>query len=181
MLPHHLWTSGHPPLGKGTIHEEAEGAVYRFKMNLQTDQGRNWHQHLLFDLREGRQPQQAWSYGFKVREGGSTPRVGTRGRLLHAVKSTGEPGAIVVEVSPVTAASQPLGRTLAAKTGGAPLTPRQRADVIRIQRWLDRMLAERICGEQRQAKQLHLAYLQRQIALVKGGLGYELQGNRYRR
>jgi hypothetical protein len=171
MVPHHLWTSGQPPLAKGTIYEERIGAVYRFKMNLATDQGRNWHQHLLFDLREGEKPRQVWSYGFRLKEGGFTPRGGGfKGRRLHAA-ADGSPGAIVIEVSPVTAAAQPLSRTLTAKTDGPRLTPEQRRQVEALYRKHKSRWDARAREEQLELKKIRLRFLQRQIEMVKKGIG----------
>jgi hypothetical protein len=172
MLPHHLWTSGQPPIAKGIIYERPNGAVYDFKMNTGTDLGKAWHTHFLFDLREGRAPQQVWSYGFRVKPDGSSPRPdGRKGRRLHASKADGSPGAIVIEVSPVTAASQQLSRTLMAKTGGAPLTPTQLATARRIERRLMERLAEQHQEEQLVAKRLRLAFLERSIAILQRRVG----------
>jgi hypothetical protein len=172
MLPHHLWTSGQPPIAKGIIYERPNGAVYEFKMNTETELGAAWHSHFLFDLREGRAPQQKWSYGFRVKPDGSSPRPdGRKGRRLHASKSDGSPGALVIEVSPVTAASQQLSRTLTAKTDGAPLTPTQLATARRIERWLGEMLAERRRAEQLEAKRLRLTFLERSIQIARWRVG----------
>jgi hypothetical protein len=171
MLAHHLMQSGQPPLAKGVIYEEAEGAVYRFRMNTATDQGRNWHQHFLFDLKEGNLPRQVWSYGFRVKPDGFTPRAdGFKGRRLHATRE-GQPGVIVLEVSPVTAAAQPLSRTLTAKTDGPPLTRAQNRHFAELEKRLHARMAERKAEEQLAAKQLRLRFLERQIELTKRRAG----------
>jgi hypothetical protein len=177
MVPHHLMTSGQPPLAKGRIWERPSGAVYAFLMNLELETARAWHSHLKFDLREGIEPRQVWSYGFRVRAGGSTPRRdGSRGRLLHAVKETGKPGAIVLEVSPVLAAAQPLTHTLMAKQQGAPLTPAQQAEVRRcranfVHREIIRLRAivSHEANDQHAARALHAQFLQREVARLHGG------------
>jgi hypothetical protein len=73
MVPHHLHQSGEPPLAKGVIWERAQGAAYEFRMNTALESAQAWLEHLKFDLRAGREPQQRWSYAFRVREEGSTP------------------------------------------------------------------------------------------------------------
>jgi hypothetical protein len=50
MLAHHQLSSGNPPLAKGLIYEESEGAVYRFKMNLDLPQAQAWHSHFGFPV-----------------------------------------------------------------------------------------------------------------------------------
>ena len=45
MVPHHLWTSGQPPLAKGMICERPQGAVYEFEMNTELEQARSWLSH----------------------------------------------------------------------------------------------------------------------------------------
>jgi hypothetical protein len=169
MLPHHLWTSGQPPIAKGIIYERPNGAVYEFKMNTETELGAAWHSHFLFDLREGRAPQQQWSYGFRVKPDGSSPRPdGRKGRRLHASKADGSPGAIVIEVSPVTAAAQSRSRTLLAKTEGAPLTRAQREHFAALEMRLHRHLAAQRAEEQQAAQALYQRFLQRQGAMARG-------------
>jgi hypothetical protein len=168
LLPHHLWTSGQPPLGKGIIYERGEGAVYEFRMNLDLDAARAWHSHFQFDLREGRTPRQQWSYGFRVSDGGSAPRPGgSKGRVLKAL-SDGRPGCAVIEVSPVTQAAQPLGRTLGAKAG-TPLTPAQQAAWEKVERQLMKAIERRRDGEQAKAWDLHRRWMRRAVALAAGG------------
>lgn len=133
LLPHHLWANGSPPLGKGVIVERREGAVFEFELNTELEAARSWLSHLRFDLSKGTAPKQAWSYGFRVAEGGFTPRPGQKGRELHA-RPDGQPGVLVVEVSPVTAAAQPLSRTLTAKN----LTAQQEVFREMHRRCLDR-------------------------------------------
>ncbi len=177
MVPHHLSASGLPPLAKGGSWERTEGAVYEFRMNTELESARAWLSHFRFDLREGIEPRQVWSYGFRLKDGGSTPRRdGSRGRLLHAVKETGEPGAIVLEVSPVLAASQPLTHTLMAKQHGAPLTPAQQAEVRRcranfVHREIIRLraLVSHDATVQHEARALHAAFVAREIARLHGG------------
>ena len=168
MIPHHNWTSGEPPIGKGTIWERPEGAVYAFKMNLGTERGRSWHSHLLFDIREGTKPRQVYSYGFRVVDGGGTARTdGFKGRRLHAT-SAGQPGALVIEVAPVTAAAQPLSRTLMAK---APLTRGQHQRALEIHRHVLKALMARhgapIPADHPMVQRLQLAVLKGKLHRAK--------------
>jgi hypothetical protein len=168
MIAHHLWSSGNPPLAKGVIYERPEGAVYDFEMNTEIEAGRAWLSHFRFDLAKGHAPRQAWSYGFKVLPEGFTPRPGRKGRELHALPS-GHPGVLVIEVSPVTAAAQPLSRTLAAKQARLPVsTQRYFAerhaaldDVLRAQ------AAVRHEEMQEQARRLHAAFQERENELQR--------------
>jgi hypothetical protein len=168
LLPHHLWTTGAPPLGRGIIRETSEGAIFDFQLNMELQSAKDWLAHLRFDLAQGSGPKQAWSYGYRVLPDGFTPRPGRKGRELHALPS-GHPGVLVVEVSPVTAAAQPRSRTLMAKGDGAPLSPRQLAqaramhDRCQQRGALMREIAdleERILQEQ--ARGLYASFLERE-------------------
>ena len=180
MLAHHQISSGNPPLGKGEIFEESEGPVYRFRLNLDLPQAKAWHSHLLFDLREGKKPRQEWSYGYRVKEGGWSPRTdGQRGRVLHAIKATGQPGVHVHEISPVTLASQPLSRTMGAKVHVdheahrrlvARMTPSERERhfyYLRREIEVTKALVARQREEQAEAQDIYRRWLARQAAMAE--------------
>ncbi len=91
ILPGHVW-SPNPPLGKGETFEEGDHAFARFKLNLETVAGKEWHSALKFDMADGN-PLTEWSYGFKVLESVDEVREGKSIRVLQHLE--------VFEVSPV--------------------------------------------------------------------------------
>ena len=80
------------PLGKATVRELGDAAVADFKLNLETQSGREWASHLKFDMAEG-VPVQEWSFRFE-------PTVESRGqhegRSVRFLKQM-----LLAEVSPV--------------------------------------------------------------------------------
>jgi len=67
LVPAHTWGGPLPPIGKGMSREEGDKAVVDFKLNLDTQGGKEWRSHLKFDLENG-EPKQEWSYGFDIVE-----------------------------------------------------------------------------------------------------------------
>lgn len=114
MIPAHDWT--HVPIGKGRTYEEKNMAVARIKMNLAIPAAKDWHSSILFDLKEGNNPIQEYSYGFKILEGAQEmgDRLGRRGRILRPL-ADGTPGSKIWEISPVLVGAGERTRTLAAK------------------------------------------------------------------
>jgi hypothetical protein len=66
VVPAHNW--GAVPLGKAKIVERGNEAVAEFSLNLNT--GRDWYEHLKFDLAHPPALQQ-WSYGFSIPKDGA--------------------------------------------------------------------------------------------------------------
>ncbi len=91
ILAGHSWAG--VPLGKGSIYEEGDHAFAKFKLNLESTAGKEWHQALKFDMAEGAKPLTEWSYGFKVLESAEEVRDGKAVRVLEKLD--------VFEVSPV--------------------------------------------------------------------------------
>ncbi|MEO1488849.1 MAG: HK97 family phage prohead protease [Pseudomonadota bacterium] len=82
------------PFGKARIYEEGSKVLAELHLNLETDQGRNWHKALTFDLERGK-PVQQWSFGYRALEAEKVFRGGRQGRVLHKVKAF-EVSAVVV-------------------------------------------------------------------------------------
>lgn len=106
IVPAHDWQ--HVPIGKGTIREEGNEALFDFQLNMKLGFARAWYEHLKFDL-ETPPAKQQWSYGFSIPTGGSEVGefAGQRVRRLKRLK--------VHEVSPVIAGAGIDTRTLALK------------------------------------------------------------------
>ncbi len=117
MLPAHQW--GHVPIGKGVIQEAGEQAVAEMKMNLDIPAAKDWHSAIMFDLAEGGEPLQEYSYGFTIRPGGSSPggQDASGKEAYRTLRATpdGKPGCIVHEVSPVVVGAGEGTGTLSAK------------------------------------------------------------------
>lgn len=107
-------------LGKGTIADSNDGALFQGRLNLDDPAGAALHSKLLFD-KEHPPPLIEWSYGFKILEGGSrTPdskeaSLGAR-RVLQPT-ADGEAGAKVYEVSPVLVGAGEGTGTVSIKSG----------------------------------------------------------------
>lgn len=54
------------PIGKTVVTEKGDDVIADFKMNLDTDAGRNWHSALKFDADVLPPAKGEWSYGFHV-------------------------------------------------------------------------------------------------------------------
>lgn len=80
------------PLGKAWVFEENDWAVADFFLNLNTQDGRDWHETLKFDLAKG-SPVQEWSYGYDVLDADQQQREGRPVQVLKKLK--------VDEISPV--------------------------------------------------------------------------------
>lgn len=90
ILPaHDRWAC---PLGKARVYEEGDAAFAELFLNLDTEEGRNWHAALKFDLAKGNAIQE-WSYGFDVLDADFEIRGDQRVRKLKKLD--------VHEVSPV--------------------------------------------------------------------------------
>lgn len=90
ILPaHDRWAC---PLGKARVYEDGDAAYAELNLNLDTEEGRNWHAALKFDLAKGA-PIQEWSYGFDVMDADYEIRGDARVRKLKKLD--------VHEVSPV--------------------------------------------------------------------------------
>lgn len=119
MLPAHDWK--HVPIGKGTVRESGDQAIAELKMNLAIPAAADWHKALLFDLENGPALQE-YSYGFTIRDGGSSPggEDAQKNKAARTLRPTpeGEPGCIIHEVSPVLVGAGARTGTLAAKGDG---------------------------------------------------------------
>ena len=108
ILAGHSWDG--VPLGKGTVYEKDGDALVKFKLNLDTTAGQEWHKALRFDLdSKNGKPLQEWSYGFKVLESVDETRDGKSIRVLKRLE--------VFEVSPVVKGSGVDTGTIAIKGG----------------------------------------------------------------
>ncbi len=104
ILPaHDRWAC---PLGKARVYEEGDAAFAELNLNLDTEEGRNWHAALKFDLATGN-PIQEWSYGFDVLDADFEIRGDARVRKLKRLD--------VHEVSPVLRGAGIGTRTLGLK------------------------------------------------------------------
>ena len=90
ILAGHSWAG--IPIGKGRVFEKGDHAFAEFKLNLDIQAGKEWHQALLFDMKNG-EPLTEWSYGFRVLESHEDTRDGKGVRVLEKLD--------VFEVSPV--------------------------------------------------------------------------------
>ena len=107
VLPTHNW--GSVPLGKGMTREEGDQAIVDFKLNLETQAGRDWHAALKFDLEQGEEPVTEWSYGFSIVDSEQEVRDGEQVRILKRLD--------VHEVSPVVIGAGEGTGTVAVKQG----------------------------------------------------------------
>ncbi len=107
ILAGHSWAG--VPLGKGSIYEEGDHAFAKFKLNLDSTAGAEWHKALLFDMAEGAKPLTEWSYGFKVLESAEEVRDGKAIRVLEKLD--------VHEVSPVVKGAGVDTHTVGIKSG----------------------------------------------------------------
>ncbi len=121
MYWHHNLYGG-IPIGKGTITEDGNKAIFEGRFNLKTTQGLDVYEAVKFD-HENPPALQQWSYGFKVLPGGSTVKTDNNNgehRVLHPRDVEGKqgPGAKFYEVSPVALDGAGEGtETLAIKSG----------------------------------------------------------------
>ena len=90
IIPAHDWQ--HVPLGKAKIREEGNDVLADFKLNLNIEAARDWHEALKHDLANG-PPLQEWSYGFGIEEASFGDFEGHEVRFLKKLK--------VREISPV--------------------------------------------------------------------------------
>lgn len=108
VLAGHSWDG--VPIGKGRVFEKGDEVFAEFKLNLDTDAGKQWHAALKFDLDKANgAPLQEWSYGFKVLESVDETRDGKSIRVLKRLE--------VFEVSPVVKGSGIGTGTVAIKSG----------------------------------------------------------------
>jgi hypothetical protein len=84
--------SRHFMLGKAHLVERDNEAHGEFKLNLETQAGKDWYSTLKFDMENGK-PLQEWSYGYYPVEFAFEERDGRRVRILKKLK--------VHEISPV--------------------------------------------------------------------------------
>ena len=92
VLAGHSWDG--VPIGKGRVFEKGDEVFAEFKLNLDTEAGKEWHASLKFDLdKKNGSPLQEWSYGFRVLESVDETRDGNSVRVLKSLE--------VFEVSPV--------------------------------------------------------------------------------
>jgi len=90
IVPAHDWSQA--PIGKAKIREDGDSALAEIKLNLKTDQGRNWYEALKFDM-ENPPSKQEYSYGYDVLDSERGEHKGRSVRFLKKLK--------VHEVSPV--------------------------------------------------------------------------------
>ncbi|MFQ5850899.1 MAG: HK97 family phage prohead protease [Candidatus Binatia bacterium] len=107
-VPVHDWKM--VPIGKARIEEVADEAIAHFKLNLKTTLGREWYEHLKFDM-ENPPAKQQYSYGFSIPDGGSEDGE-FDGKMVRFLKKL-----VVHEVSPVLLGAGVGTRTLAIKSG----------------------------------------------------------------
>ena len=108
VLAGHSWDG--VPIGKGRVFEKDGDAFAEFRLNLDTEAGKQWHAALKFDLdSKNGKPLQEWSYGFKVLESVDETRDGKSIRVLKRLE--------VFEVSPVVKGSGVGTGTVAIKSG----------------------------------------------------------------
>ncbi len=104
MIPAHDWQ--HVPLGKAEIREEGNEVLADFKLNLNIEAARDWHEALKHDMANG-PPLQEWSYGFAIEEAGFGDFGGHEVRFLKKLK--------VREISPVIVGAGVGTRTVSVK------------------------------------------------------------------
>ena len=105
IVPAHDWS--HVPLGKAKIHEDGDDVLAEFKLNLNIEAARDWHESLKHDLANG-PPLQEWSYGFAIEEASFGDFAGHEVRFLKKLK--------VREISPVLVGAGVGTRTVAVKS-----------------------------------------------------------------
>ncbi len=112
----HDW--GQIMLGKGTIREDGDRAIFEGKINTDPDHvdARALYSMLKFDM-DNPPAQIEWSYGFDILDGGAE-RGTFKGDQVRFLKptATGEPGLKVFEVSPVLVGAGENTGTLAVKS-----------------------------------------------------------------
>lgn len=91
IVPAHDWSQ--VPIGKAKIREDGDSALAEIKLNLKTDQGRNWYESLKFDMDNLPPSIQEYSYGYHVVEESKGEHEGREVRFLKKLK--------VHEISPV--------------------------------------------------------------------------------
>lgn len=126
VMPAHDYTQA--PIGKARVYESGDEALAEFRLNLNTELGRQWHAALKFDLdaaRSGGAPIQEWSFGFTVLDSAVESRGGERVRVLKRLK--------VHEVSPVVVAAGVGTGTLALKPRKerSPASAKSPEDLVR--------------------------------------------------
>ena len=109
IVPTHNW--GSVPLGKAKIREDGDDAIAKMQFNLDSSAGREWFSALKFDFETD--PLQEYSYAFDVLESGKGDHEGEAVQFLKKLK--------VFEVSPVLLGAGVNTRTLAVKSGIAPM------------------------------------------------------------
>jgi hypothetical protein len=147
LLLAHKWDS--VPLGKGRTFETPGEVRFRFQVNLDLEEGQKLLSYLKWDTSHGK-PLSEWSYGFRVKEGGSRREVkdGRSVRVLQPVPGTGEAGVEVIEASVVVKGAGVGTRTVAAKDDQARHEHERLLAIIQAQR--DTMgVYEKIQAEQR--------------------------------
>ncbi len=127
ILAGHSWAG--VPLGKGKVFEEGDHAFAKFKLNLESSAGKEWHSALKFDMEDGN-PLTEWSYGFKVLESAEEVRDGKAVRVLEKLD--------VFEVSPVVKGAGVGTHTVAVKGRSEFLT-----DVQAVIEFGERLAVER--------------------------------------
>lgn len=90
VQPAHSWQ--HHMIGKAKVYDDGEFGYGEFKMNLETQAGKDWHSTLKFDMSVG-EPLQEWSFGFDVLDEDVEVIDGKTIRVLKKLK--------VHEISPV--------------------------------------------------------------------------------
>ena len=104
IVPAHDWQ--HVPIGKASIREEGNKVLADFKLNLNIEAARDWHESLKHDIADGN-PLQEWSYGFAIEDAGFGEHEGQEVRFIKAMK--------VHEISPVMVGAGVDTRTVSVK------------------------------------------------------------------
>lgn len=113
VVPNHTWSV--QPIGKARVFESATEAIAELRFYTKTTSGADYYEAIRADWEDG-QPVQEYSYGFGLRDGGSSfgDFNGRRVRYLQPLKD-GSPGVVLHEVSPVLRGAGIGTRTLAVK------------------------------------------------------------------
>jgi hypothetical protein len=159
LLVAHKWDQ--LPSGKARIRVERDAAYADFTL-ADSRQGQALAEWLRFDFSDG-QPKSEWSYGFAIKPGGSSRGVfeGQNVRFLHGLE-TGEPGAVVKEISYVLAGA-------GIETALIDMKAMQNYRWARRHRELQAITAEREREQQRQAEGFYQRFIERERWLVRKG------------
>ena len=168
LVPAHNWSASVPPFGKGTSREDGDDAIVDFKLNPDTQGGREWRAHLKFDLEEG-EPIQEWSYGYEILDSEKGEFEGRQVQFLKKVR--------IHEFSPVILGAGVGTGTIDMKSGQT-LTTQFETVGASLAETLDllgrcRSLADRRAKEGRnlsEANRTKLAILLKNLGDIKEGI-----------